>query len=378
MREYGPMADPQAEARIRDLEKRMAAMPGSRIFVGLAEEYRRAGRFGDALATLRTGLEAHPTYLSARIAIARLFHEMARDEEAIEAFARVLAADRENLVAAKALGDLYARRGDPVEAVKKYKLYRALSGDRSIDDRVAALEKESKPEVPAAPPPPAAAPAEARMFDPINFSDSSAEFRFDPAATMTLSTLEFSPEPSPAPVLDAPSASAPAAAPASSVSGGPAGEPAGAPPSGSLEDITLPDLIVRGGETAPEAAPRSFPETLPGLAAEETTSEPEAPSRPAAPAEEREASKEPAPELPPSRTLAELYERQGFREEARRIYERLAEEHPEDESLTRRIAAVRGDTATPPAASDPRGRRRRALEDWLDRVKANAASGGGS
>jgi tetratricopeptide (TPR) repeat protein len=373
------MADPQAEARIRDLERRMAAMPGSRIFVGLAEEYRRAGRFGDALATLRTGLEAHPTYLSARIAIARLFHEMARDEEAIEAFAGVLAADRENLVAAKALGDLYARRGDPVEAVKKYKLYRALSGDRSIDDRVSALERESKPELPAAPPPaPAAAPAEARMFDPINFSDSSAEFRFDPAATMTLSTLEFSPEPSPAPVLDAPAASAPAAAPASSVSDSPAGGPGEGHRFGSIEDVTLPDLIVRGGEPAADPAPRSSPETLSGFAADETTTEPEAPIRPTMPAEEREAAQEPAPELPPSRTLAELYERQGFREEARRIYERLAEEHPEDESLTRRIAAVQGDAATTPPPSDPRSRRRRTLEDWLDRVKANAAAGSGS
>jgi hypothetical protein len=69
------MKDLQSEARIRDLEQRMAAMPGSRIFVGLAEEYRRAGRFADALAILRNGLEAHPTYLSARIAIARLYQE---------------------------------------------------------------------------------------------------------------------------------------------------------------------------------------------------------------------------------------------------------------------------------------------------------------
>ena len=132
------MADPQSAARIRDLEQRMAAMPGSRIFVGLAEEYRRAGRFSDALATLRTGLEAHPSYLSARIAVARLYQEMGRDDEAIDAFARVLATDRENLVAAKALGDLYARRGNAVEAVKKYKLYRALAGDRAIDAKIAA------------------------------------------------------------------------------------------------------------------------------------------------------------------------------------------------------------------------------------------------
>ncbi len=362
------MADPLAEARIRDLEKRMAAMPGSRIFVGLAEEYRRAGRFGDALATLRTGLEAHPTYLSARIAIARLFHEMGRDEEAIEAFAGVLAADRENLVAAKALADLYARRGDTVEAVKKYKLYRALSGDRSVDERLAALERESKPEIPKPAAPPASAPAEARMFDPINFSDSSAEFRFDPAATRSLSTLEFSPEPTPAAELVAPgtaSAEAGAAAPVR-----PAAEPAEpapewAPPAPeSLADITVPDLIVRGAE--PDETPLSS-ETRPGVPVPDSFAEPEELARPTTPAEERE----PPPELPPSRTLAELYEKQGFREEARRIYERLAEEHPGDESLVRRLAAVRGDSAE---TTDPRSRRRRALEAWLERMKANLAS----
>src|SRR5512140_1944151 len=144
-----------SEERIRDLEQRMAAMPGSRIFVGLAEEYRRAGRFADALAILRNGLEAHPTYLSARIAVARLYQETGRVDEAVEAFSKVLAADRENLVAAKALGDLYGRQGNPVEAVKKFKLYRALSGDRSVDERIAALEREVKsetgPAIPAAP-----------------------------------------------------------------------------------------------------------------------------------------------------------------------------------------------------------------------------------
>jgi tetratricopeptide (TPR) repeat protein len=360
------MADPQAEARIRDLEKRMAAMPGSRIFVGLAEEYRRAGRFGDALATLRTGLEAHPTYLSARIAVARLYHEMGRDEEAIDAFARVLASDRENLVAAKALGDLYSRRGDALEAVKKYKLYRALSGDRSVDDRITALERETKPELPAPPAAPASAASEARMFDPINFSDSSAEFRFDPAATMSLSTLEFSPEPTPPAELQAP-------APAEPLPSTDSGSVFDGPSPDSLADITLPDV---GAAAEAAVAASSIEQTRPGVGVPEPPLEPDEFSRATTAAEEREASIETPPELPPSRTLAELYEKQGFRDEARRIYERLAEEHPEDESLTRRIAVVRGDSAARPAESDPRARRRLALESWLARVKANAAPGG--
>jgi hypothetical protein len=161
----------------------MAAMP-LRIFVGLAEEYRRAGRFSDAMATLRNGLEAHPTYLSARIAIARLYQETGRVQEAIDAFSKVLVSDRENLVAAKALGDLYGRQGNAVEAIKKLKLYRALAGDRSVDERIAALEREANPEPaaphdvpgpPSFPPAAAAAPAASssaasRLFDPMNYA----------------------------------------------------------------------------------------------------------------------------------------------------------------------------------------------------------------
>jgi len=443
MREYGPMADPQAEARIRDLEQRMAAMPGSRIFVGLAEEYRRAGRFGDALATLRTGLEAHPAYLSARIAIARLYQEMGRDDEAIDAFARVLAADRENLVAAKALGDLYARRGNAVEAVKKYKLYRALAGDRAIDDKIAALEKEAKVEAPppTAPPPSSPPPAaEPRMFDPINFSDSSAEFRFDANATLALSTLEFSPaEPTPAPEAPPESGGERETEEAASVREMKDGVESSRAPTASSEaagspaEITLPDLVlpeaasaaIEAGEASSDVAEETSADEAEGAsadveevsggevwkasrieageafgsagsaAAEPTGAIPPlaAPSdevpagdRPAAPEMDREAmtretspSEEleplaPPPELPPSRTLAELYERQGFREEARRIYERLAADHPDDESLTRRIAAVRGEPSPAPAEDLP-ARKRRALEAWLARVKGNAEAG---
>src|SRR5215471_17267470 len=116
------MADPESYERIRDLEEKLSAMPGSRAFVALAEEYRRAGRHGEALATLTKGLEAHPGYLSAQIAIGRLYQEMGRENEAIEEFRKVMVTDRENLVAAKALADLYLARGEKVEAIKKYKL----------------------------------------------------------------------------------------------------------------------------------------------------------------------------------------------------------------------------------------------------------------
>jgi len=439
------MKDPQSDARIRDLEQRMAAMPGSRIFVGLAEEYRRAGRFADALATLRNGLEAHPTYLSARIAIARLFQETGRVEEAVEAFSKVLAADRENLVAAKALGDLYGKQGNTVEAVKKFKLYRALSGDRSVDERIAALEREAKaegtgPAAPAAPPappkpPPAAAPAPAippsgapasRLFDPMNYADTSGAFELGPNATLALSTLDFAAaeEPEltiattiPAPIAAGPSSEVlpaveteePAAAPVEAI---PAALAAGSPADQAESLDAAEQLPAEEPEPAEESQPREeIPASLALSAMELPVTEdfPTADSPPATDAlpmsdelpamddirpgdelPEAEEAEEVAradelpsetdeessamPDLPPSRSLAELYERQGFPEEARHIYDRLdAAADAGALSATDRFAPPA--EAPPEEMPDPRSRKRRAIESWLSRVKSNASTG---
>ena len=379
------MADPQSAARIRDLEQRMAAMPGSRLFVGLAEEYRRAGRFADALATLRNGLEAHPTYLSARIAIARLYQETGRVQEAIDAFSKVLATDRENLVAAKALGDLHARQGNAVESLKKFKLYRALSGDRSVDERIAALEREAKTAEGAAPAPPPAPPAAeahapstpppSRLFDPLNYADTSGAFELGPSAALTLSTLEFTPSAESDPEAET-------ARPLSAISE--------APPSAEEEAAAMGEASSDApfDDAPPESPIDASPPSAGELDAGRSPGTGASPSEEADPAVEGDlesaeeapeaaATLSPAIDLPPSRTLAELYERQGFPDEARQIYERLAADDPDDPSLMRRLARVSEPdppSSSDPASSDPVDRKRRALEAWLARVKGNAVS----
>src|SRR5438105_10350601 len=157
------VAEPTAEARIRDLERRLDLDPGSRLFVSLAEEYRRLGRVRDALGALQKGLLAHPGYVAAQVALGRVYLEANQITDAIATFTKVLVADPGNLVASKSLAEIYLSRGDNLESVKKYKLYRALSGDRKVDEIIAQLETlvapkpvtPPKPVVPAeAPPPP--------------------------------------------------------------------------------------------------------------------------------------------------------------------------------------------------------------------------------
>jgi hypothetical protein len=80
------------------------------------------------------------------------------------------------------------------------------------------------------------------------------------------------------------------------------------------------------------------------------------------------------PDLPPSRTLAELYERQGFPEEARHIYDRL-DAAPDPSSPSEALRFAPQAEAPPGEAPDPRARKRRAIESWLSRVKTNASAG---
>jgi tetratricopeptide (TPR) repeat protein len=158
------VAELSADARIRDLERRLDMDPGSRLFVSLAEEYRKLGRFKQALSALQKGLLAHPGYVAAQVALGRVYVEVGQSTDAIATFTKVLVSDPGNLVASKSLADIYLARGDKLEALKKLKLYRALSGDRKVDPDIAGLEAQVEPKPPtptrqvkkAAPEPPPA------------------------------------------------------------------------------------------------------------------------------------------------------------------------------------------------------------------------------
>ena len=66
---------PASQARIATLRKRWEADRGSSAFLPLAEEYRRLGRFRDAIDTLEAGLRMQPAYLSAQVALGRCLLE---------------------------------------------------------------------------------------------------------------------------------------------------------------------------------------------------------------------------------------------------------------------------------------------------------------
>jgi tetratricopeptide (TPR) repeat protein len=103
-------------ARIEELRRRVQTDPASIAFAALAEEYRRAGKFDDAIATCRTGLQRHPAYLSARVTLGRSLLEVGHFDEARHELEQVLRAAPENLAAIRALAEIHHRVGELPES----------------------------------------------------------------------------------------------------------------------------------------------------------------------------------------------------------------------------------------------------------------------
>ena len=133
----------QPVTRLEELKRLLQRDPTSRQFLALAEEYRRHGKYRDAVITLERGLALHQTSVAGHVALGKTYQQLDRLEDAIRAFTNALRIDRENLVAIRQLAEVYLAKGDKIEAIKKLKLYRGLkAGDRDVNDIIARLEGE--------------------------------------------------------------------------------------------------------------------------------------------------------------------------------------------------------------------------------------------
>ena len=144
--------------RIEELRRRVQADPASIVFAALAEEFRRVGRYDEAVNTCRTGLQRHPAYLSARVTLGRALIETGDLDAAREELETVLRSAPENLAAIRGLAQIHERLGHSSEM------------DPHLADMMKTMHAESirvaeqpSPELQPAPPiseppPPAAAP----------------------------------------------------------------------------------------------------------------------------------------------------------------------------------------------------------------------------
>ena len=127
--------------RIEELRRRVAHDPASIAFAQLAEEYRRAGDYQEAIRVCRTGLAQHPGYLSARVTLGRALAELQQLDEAQTELEYVLHAAPDNLAAIRALAEIHQRRGHLDEALKQFSTAQAIARDEPpLPDFTRALD----------------------------------------------------------------------------------------------------------------------------------------------------------------------------------------------------------------------------------------------
>ncbi|HEC98204.1 MAG TPA: tetratricopeptide repeat protein [Nitrospirae bacterium] len=102
---------------IGKLKARLEKDPNSKLFVPLAEEYRKAGMYDEAIEMLLEELQKQPAYTTARVSLGKIYLERGQTEKAREEFERVVAAVPDNLFAQKKLAEIYNSTGDTEKAV---------------------------------------------------------------------------------------------------------------------------------------------------------------------------------------------------------------------------------------------------------------------
>jgi len=168
-------------SEIKKLEDRISKDPKSKLFVPLAEEYKKSGSFEMAINVLTEGLKNNPGYITAKALLGRLLLDNGNVAAAQKELSEVVKAIPDNLMAQKKLGDIYVLQGNIVDALKHYKaalslnpkddnvasLITDIEAGRDVAEKVPRPEqwaKQTPPEAVVSPPAqkPAAAPAQTK------------------------------------------------------------------------------------------------------------------------------------------------------------------------------------------------------------------------
>jgi tetratricopeptide (TPR) repeat protein len=155
------MVDPTpSDYNLTYLRERWDRDRSSRIFLQLAEEYRRRGLHAEALEVLETGLGHHPGYLAAQVALGRCRLDAGQAAEAVKVVEKVLTQDPTQAVATRLLAESWLALGDEERAQAAIDRCRLIgmppSEIVSLEQRLAAARRAARERWAE----PAAAPAE--------------------------------------------------------------------------------------------------------------------------------------------------------------------------------------------------------------------------
>ncbi len=317
--------------RIDELRQKFHENP-RRYFAPLANEYRKAGDPEQAIAICRAHLAQQPGHMSGHVVYGQALYDAKRTEEARGVFEKALALDPDNAIVLRQLGDIAREKGDTAEA--KHWYTRALDADPHDKEIAAYIAELTEPVT-------AYAETEA---DAIASNAEAEETREPIAAAEPEPVVSAEPEPEPEPESE------------------PESEPE---PVEVLSPITpaiaADDIELVAESPAPEtdreiqiepafeteSAPEPEPFAIQSI--EETSTAADL----SAGAEDDVAwRKTPPHEESPfvTRTMAELYAKQGYREAALDVYRQLALHHPDDKEIFDRIEALENDS---PATNQP-------------------------
>ena len=119
----------------------LAKDPNSRVFAPLAEAYRKAGLFDDAVEIALEGLKVHPNYLGGRVALGRAYFEKKQFAEAAAELEKVVKSAPDNIIAHKVLGQIAYSQHDLRGAEKAFKMVLVLD-PRDQEAKQFIVEKE--------------------------------------------------------------------------------------------------------------------------------------------------------------------------------------------------------------------------------------------
>ncbi len=330
-------------SEIVKLTERISKDPKSKLFVPLAEEYKKAGDIDMAIQVLQEGLKNNPAYVTARSFLGRLLTDKGDLPGARKEFEEVVKAIPDNLMAHRKLGDIYALQDKPADALSHYKTAVSLNPkDADTAMLIAELEagRDIKKHLPKVKP--IAAEEPQKKQEPAPTSPSSAgkpqaasvgSKRPEPVQAATPKEEEAEEvlvvEP-----LDTPAQSNLEQELAASNMGFLA-ETADSPVFESREEEEKAGLFADGD-------PFAIGERAPGETAAGQEKPGEIPQAPATGPEKQ------ADDFTTD-TLAELYISQGFYEKAIDIYERMLVDKPNSQGLKDKLAKVRAMAEAAPA-----------------------------
>lgn len=368
----------KAASEITKLTERISKDPKSKLFVPLAEEYKKAGDIEMAVQVLLEGLRNNPGYVTARSFLGRLLLEKGDLAGAQKELEEVIKSIPDNLLAQRKLGDIYVLQGKGNDALVRYKAAVALNpGDKEVLSLIADIEagkdiaeripkpKVQPPPAPVVKPQPAAAPAPPKAPQTAAVKPAAA-----PAPKAAAAVPPPVPPPTASPAVTAvPPAATPAAVPVKAATPPPPAavlpdevevvediidiepldqsEPAAKPAKTAFESPPVSrQERPQAFQAAPEAAAFDLSEQAPDVAVpaeepaavvwggEETT-----------PPAGKPAADEGGDNLN-TNTLAELYISQGFYDKAIEIYQGMLGERPGNKALQNKLEQLRAMAGT--------------------------------